>query len=382
MHFNQRNALACIAGCGAAMALALMLATASRAEIPVTDGGLFDRLDADGNGTLTADEVADEHQKLFARLVRLGDENDDGVLSAAEWKVAIKPHRPAKPIEEKQPADFPGAREARVMLLKLDTNGDAILTASEAPKQLKKTFEEIQSELDRNKDQRIDRQELGRGSRQLVRIARKTARQQSWNTDKELARFDKEQGEDAKRFERSGAQQFERLDNPQRARAIFRLFDTNRDGVVELSEVPDQSEPRVRRLVRLGDRNRDGKLSEREFMRIAERAFPTDDEGTMKTAESDSAKSKGRKNSDRRPGRTDARTLERRVASMFKRHDKDGDGSIAKSEAQDGLAKRFDRIDRNSDGLLDRDEVRQVQQSALERENRQKQRRRANKPTE
>lgn len=52
----------------------------------------------------------------------------------------------------------------------------------------------------------------------------------------------------------------------------------------------------------------------------------------------------------------------------FKSADKDGNGSLSKEEAQQGmpqLAKNFDKIDANHDGQVSRDEIKQYYQSHM-----------------
>ncbi|HEX2476436.1 MAG TPA: hypothetical protein VHK01_16910, partial [Lacipirellulaceae bacterium] len=50
-----------------------LLATSALAASSAGDGALFDRLDADKNGRITSDEVAQDTRRLFERLLRRGD---------------------------------------------------------------------------------------------------------------------------------------------------------------------------------------------------------------------------------------------------------------------------------------------------------------------
>ena len=55
------------------------------------DAALFDRLDANHNDAIAADEVSAENRPLFDRLVRKADANHDQVLSRNEFAASLKP---------------------------------------------------------------------------------------------------------------------------------------------------------------------------------------------------------------------------------------------------------------------------------------------------
>ena len=50
---------------------------------------LFQKLDTNKDGVLTASEIPQEHQKFFDRLLRIGDTNKDGKLSREEFDAAM-----------------------------------------------------------------------------------------------------------------------------------------------------------------------------------------------------------------------------------------------------------------------------------------------------
>ncbi len=259
-----------------AIAAALILLTlCSRApasgDIRVADEQLFSRLDINSDGQLVADELGNEQRRLFARLLRLGDQDKDGQLSEREWRRAITPRRPAKPIEEKQPSELPGAEAIRLVLLKLDADADGVLTKAEAPRELRPVFAQIVEQFDRNDNGQVNRLELARGGPRITRIAQQAVRRLDLNVERELKKLDREQGDASQRFSEQPSPQ-RMLADPQQSRALFEQFDGNNDGKLHIEEVPDQLQDRLGRLFRFGDRDRDGALSEREFLAATKRA--------------------------------------------------------------------------------------------------------------
>src|SRR5437660_5796871 len=79
-------------GCSAALAfLVARGAPAADAKPAANDAAaLFDRLDANHDGQLTADEIPAEKAGLFARLLRLAGKPADGKLSRNEFVAQLK----------------------------------------------------------------------------------------------------------------------------------------------------------------------------------------------------------------------------------------------------------------------------------------------------
>ena len=98
------------------------------------DAELFNRLDANHDGAIAADEVTSENRSLFERLVRRADANHDKSLSREEFLASLVPSRPERPVEAKEPANPPQADAVRYMLLKLDANQNARIEKDEVPK--------------------------------------------------------------------------------------------------------------------------------------------------------------------------------------------------------------------------------------------------------
>ena len=73
-----------------AVSAVLTLPEIVAAQRKADSGGLFSRLDKNGDGLLAADEMSGERKELFDRLVRRGDKNDDGKLTSEEFLAAVK----------------------------------------------------------------------------------------------------------------------------------------------------------------------------------------------------------------------------------------------------------------------------------------------------
>jgi Ca2+-binding EF-hand superfamily protein len=259
----------------AAILASSLSAPIAGAAPPISDSSLFDSLDANRDGHLATSEVPPEKRRLFDRLLRRGDANGDRSLSRDEFAAALTPTLPEKPIEAKQPTTFPQANAVRWLLLSMDTNRNARIEASEVPEELRRVFRAMADRIDTNQNEVIETIELSRGGRPLAQIAGRYVQQNDIDVAAVLKKFDDEQGPVANRFE-AGPLRLEDLSNPEKARQAFLRLDTNNDGQVELTEVPDQLQRPVQRLLRTSDRDRDGRLSEREFVtgarRIAGRA--------------------------------------------------------------------------------------------------------------
>lgn len=253
-------------------AIAALGAAAVFAETPSAgDAALFERLDADGNGIVSSDELSSDHKRLFARLLQRADANEDNALSRDEFLAALVPSRPEKRIEAKQPAIFPQADAVRYLLLTMDTNGNSWIEADEVSHDLRPVFDAMAERLDRNRNDVLETIELGRAGGPLARIAGRYVAREKIDVAGELMRLEKSQGKAAHRFDEPPGPLIDHLRDPKQARNIFTRLDGNGDGQIEPKEVPEPLQRQIQRITRLSDRDRDGNLSEREFLAGAER---------------------------------------------------------------------------------------------------------------
>jgi Ca2+-binding EF-hand superfamily protein len=248
----------------------LFLLPMAQAEHSAGDGALFKRLDANNDQRITTDELAADQHRLFERLLRRGDRDDDGTLSHEEFVAALVPSRPDKTLETKRPSSSPEANAVRWLLLTMDTNGNGWIEAAEVPEEFETTFESMEQRLDTDKNRILESGELIRGNRPLAQIARRVVRQNGVDVAAELKQLQRKQGAAANRFEeRRGP--LEILSDPERAGQLFAQLDANHNGRLEDSELPQSLKRPIRRLLRSADRDGDGQLSQREFVAGARR---------------------------------------------------------------------------------------------------------------
>lgn len=239
--------------------LAVGIPCATRAAEPAA--GLFAKLDANSDGQLAADEVGDNHLLLFKRLLRTGDEDGDGQLTAEEFTLAIQPVRAEKPTVEKQGSRLPGADALVVILAKMDANADQQLDAHEIPADFRRAFEQMLTAADGDKNGRLDRREIAQGSPRLTAVANIAARRMGLDVSAEMSELPEET--------MSSMEAMDAYPKPGEL-AVARLLkqsDRNEDGAISLREAP----PLLKRQFDRFDADGDQQLRDKELAKVGER---------------------------------------------------------------------------------------------------------------
>lgn len=212
-------------------AIADETATPAASEGPDA-AAIFADLDTNQDGELTADEVPEDRQRLFERLVRKADGNGDSKLTGDEFAAGLQgspdksdeseaPERPDRPSREGRPA--PGQ-----FFKRLDANGDGQVSIDEVPEERREGFKRLIERGDKDGDESLSKQEFAQA---FAGGAPGKARPES---------------KEGKRPE----------GRPDPARFFVRM-DANKDGKVTLDEAPEPLRPRIEQMIRRADTDGD-----------------------------------------------------------------------------------------------------------------------------
>ena len=302
------------------------------APLAIADEGLFGRLDKNQDGQLAADEIGEQHQRLFARLLRSADDDRDGRLTSSEFQISLRPRQTEKPLVKKVGSEMPGADALLLLLAKMDVNTNGQIESKEVPSQLRQVFDTLEERLGGQRDGVLDRRELAQSAPRLSNIAMRMAERMKLDVEVELALLPDKQWRSVQNM-LGPRQRGEPLADPERAREFFRRIDANGDGQVALDEVPDQIAERFEQLLERADRNRDEQISEQELMAVSRR---------LQAAAAD---------------RPSPAQVKKNVDRLLKQLDRNRDGKVSRNEAPPRMQGRFDRLDRNGNGSLNRAEL-------------------------
>ncbi len=310
----MRTTLTQLAACVVVMLLAQPLGAEEEDQKPSRDGAkLFERLDANGDGQLTGDEVPEERQRLFKRLVANSDKDADGRLTREEFVAGIESSRPKRPFEQAETGgDTPKGPplEPEALFERMDQNGDGKVVTDEVPEPRRERFAKLLERADQDDDGSLSLEEFRRGFRAMAERLAPNGRPPV------------------------GVPGTEGPFTP----AVIRVLDTDGDGTLSREEIAAASQS----LAKL-DRDGDGTIDGGEL-------FPGRPGGPDRRP--------GRADVPR-PGRPDASRPGGQVLGRLLEADADGDGKLSQSEAPRRLQKRFSEIDTNSDGYVDGDEMRE-----------------------
>lgn len=283
---------------------------------------IFKQLDKNEDGKLQPDEIPEAQKRFFDRIVRLGDDNDDGTLTRNEFDKATAEatDRPQTDSSSRRRGarSYDGQFNAKQFFDRLDQNKDGKIEKSELPPPLQ---ERLRSAFDK----------LGKDSVTLEEFQK--LRPQS--SGRSPGQGDRPNGS-AQRQYGDPAEGFKRLDK-------------NGDGKLTLNEVPDQARRFIGGIFERSGKGKDGSLSVDEFTKAitSVRGRQDADRSRESQRRSGQASSRNSGNSDmRRPGQ---------YASMprfFAILDADRNGRLDRDELAKAVS-LLDRLDENKDGALD-----------------------------
>ncbi|MCE9546215.1 MAG: EF-hand domain-containing protein [Planctomycetia bacterium] len=212
---------------------------------------------------------------------------------------------------------------------RLDRNGDGRIEASEVKPEHARLFRRLLSSADANHDGALDRAEFIAGLKER-RPERPLEQLPGPPTPKELAD------------------------------AAFRKLDTNRDGKLELKEVPERRREVFKSVRRAAGAKSDGSLTRQEFEAVYEQFLADSPTGpkplpVKPAAMPPAPPPQGEKPPGEKPS---VENLLRRFMLL----DANGDGKISAAEARGPLKNHFSQFDANGDGVLDGAELERAAQ--------------------
>ncbi|MGD9649042.1 MAG: hypothetical protein AB7U73_25250, partial [Pirellulales bacterium] len=319
---------------------------------------VFTQLDANEDGQISADDVPDEHRRLFRRLLRTSDRDDNEQLSREELVAGLagvesgegepadrddaEPRRRRRPGDEtNRPEGSPFERFRR-----LDSNGDGLVVLDEVPDGARPFFDRMLERLDKDGDKALSTDELKAGAEAFARRDRGPAGRPPEGVP----------------GGRPGYPGFDRPGGPM-PMGLFGLFDANRNGSLDAAEI-DGAASALRKL----DADGDGAVSFAELREIGPPGPPRPRDNPRPESPSPEAPRPDAP-SPEAPREAAAETspgLDALVSRALAL-DTSGDGKLSADEAPERLKRRFDRIDANSDGVLDEPELRATLVSAVEK---------------
>ncbi|WLD10672.1 EF-hand domain-containing protein [Planctellipticum variicoloris] len=370
---------------GAALAAAIGPAGLAAAQDALPKpADLFKQLDKNADGKLVADEIPQEHRRLFERVQRAGDKNEDGQLTVEEFEAAHQPDAPSGGSlggPGGPGGGRPNPEEIRERLKQMDRNGDGKISRSEVPdvarERLMPLFDrlgkdelsledlgrfsggqrpepgQLFGQLDKNGDGKVSRDELPADARErMARIFDQAGKDELTREEFAAAFRGAMQGPpvEGNRPRTADGQPGGRPGmGPFRAPRFLQKLDADGDGRLSKSEFAKAPD-----LFADLDENGDGQLEPRELMGPPPEGMgPGTALGGRRPA-AGRPEMEGRRPEGDRPGTPQAG---RPDGQFFARLDKDGDGKLSKDEAPERMQKNFDQLDRNSDGFVDREEL-------------------------
>ncbi|QDT42916.1 transaldolase/EF-hand domain-containing protein [Gimesia alba] len=266
---------------------------------------IFQQLDKNSDGTVTAEEVPEEKERFFDHLIRMGDQNKDGKLTKAEFEAGLKKEDQKFPAGEgpdrnRGPRNF----DYKMFLSRLDRNGDKKISKEELPEPLRARMEPLFQRLNKDEISLDEFEKFGnrfRGNRPPGNRPSKPGAMSE------------------------GAQRF------------FNMLDTNQDGKLTLDEAPERGKRILKSILEKSGKGEDAELTKEEFQKGLA-AFRPD---------------------RRRPGRKDDKEMKRpeMQKDTERRADRSSGRSPKRRELPEEAQQFFERLDTNKDGKLTLEEA-------------------------
>lgn len=233
---------------------------------------LFKQLDKNQDGWLVADEIEPQHQRLFQRLLRNADDDQDHRLSSSEFVSGLQPQTPPKPMVKKQGSQMPGAKAVMWLLAQMDANSDGRIVEKEVPESLREVYQKIEAQTGNKPDGVLSRQELAKAAPRLSNVALKITKQRNLDVEVEVALLTNKQWLAVERLLSNRPKApAGNLTDPKAILKYIRGFDSNDDGEITRDEVPKRMPDRIKQLLKRADRDGDKQLNKQELSALTKR---------------------------------------------------------------------------------------------------------------
>ena len=374
---NRLLSCALVAIALAAMQFQALAADEEKKPGEFDPAAIFDRLDTNKDGQVTADEAPEDQKRLFNRLQRTADKDGNGQLSRDEFVAGLANTRPDRAAEAAPGGGYdPGA-----MFDRIDANGDGKLVPDEIPEQRREQFRANLAKADKDQDGALTKEEFalgfrgigGQGGRPMPGADRLLKAIDS-NQDGSLSADElAAAGASLKKLDKDGDGALSRRElqaqDEQRpgqgggrergAEAMQRRLkeaDKDGDGRISKEEAPERMKQNFEKL----DANGDGFIDQADMQARQQGGEPKKDPSPDKAAKNKKKQAaKALAQQRKKPAKNaNAKKDGQGMARRLQKADKDSDGKISKNEAPEKLKLRFARLDTNSDGFIDKKEFR------------------------
>jgi Ca2+-binding EF-hand superfamily protein len=316
---------------------------------------VFKRLDKDGDGKLSKNELPEFMANRFAPLFESTGKDAFTLEEFQQLRQKLERGRPEQG-QQANPAE---------VFKRLDANGDGTLTIEESSEPGRRIVGALLERSGKGRDGSLTLQEFEKAAAEFGRKQQGTRPNESRRPQSD---GDAKRSESDRPARDGDMQRLGQNDRPQGGGPAFlRILDANHDGRLSRDELA-----KAVLLLEQLDQNGDGSLDMRELFggpgpgqNGTNRPRP---DGASRPAEG--LKPGERSRDDKRPDsnrpRPEGRPQVGSIEENFERMDRNKDGVVNRDEAPERLRENFDRVDSNSDGKLSLEELRKVfEQSRL-----------------
>lgn len=317
--------------------------------------GVFKDLDKNEDGKLVADEISEDQQRFFDRLIRVGDEDENGELSREEFLAAMKDRdvRPMPPRDgEGRPrgprdGERPQGPRPEQLFDRFDQDQDGSVSVEEVPDRAKPMIERLLKANEQEATASLTKADF-------VKLMKNFRPEGGPRPEGAPGRGPRPEGGpgEGRRPDGRGPGGF---GGPPPMPKFFKDLDADEDGRLSKEELAKLND----KFAEL-DENEDGLLDMRELMgpppegRFAGGQFnrgrgfgPPQGRGPQVRPETPQGNPAAKLSPKGGPS----------PEKMLKRFDKNSDGTLSQDEVNENLKKKFSKIDTNGDGAIDQDEL-------------------------